>query len=112
MPSKKRHKHNYGKLHTKLVIQHPWETLSIDLIGPYTLKGQDKTEIDFMCLIMINQATRWLKIVELPVAEATVIPLGIWGQKGISTHTTPNNFDNSSVMISTLRFREDSKIEM
>jgi hypothetical protein len=26
----------------------------VDLIGPYTLKGKDKTEIDFMCLTMID----------------------------------------------------------
>jgi hypothetical protein len=83
------HNHKYGRLPTKLVIQNRWETLCVDLIVPYTLKGQDKTEIDFMCLTIIDPATSWLKIVELPVVEATAIPSGTWGHKGISTHTTP-----------------------
>ena len=62
----KRHKHKYGKLPTKLVIQNLWEALCVDLIGPYTLKGQDKTEIDLMFLTMIDPATSWLEIIELP----------------------------------------------
>ena len=70
----KRHKHKYGKLPTKLVIRNPWEALCVDLIGPYTLKGKDKTEIDFMCLTMIDPATSWLEIVELPVVAESTIP--------------------------------------
>ena len=38
------HKHKYGKVPTKLVIQNPWEALYVDLIEPYTLK--EKTGID------------------------------------------------------------------
>ncbi len=34
---------------------------------PYTLKGKDGTVIDFMALTMINPATRWFEIVELPL---------------------------------------------
>jgi hypothetical protein len=45
----KRSKHKYGKLPTKLVVTKPWNTLCVDLIGPYTLKGKDGTVIDFMC---------------------------------------------------------------
>ncbi len=59
----KRHKHKYGKLPTKLVITTPWEALCLDLIGLYTLKGKDGTEIDFMCLAMIDPASSWLEIV-------------------------------------------------
>ena len=58
----------------------------MDLIGPYTLKGKDKTEIDFMCLTMIDPATSWLEIVELPVVDKPTIPTGTWGRKGISTY--------------------------
>ena len=43
-------KHKYGKLPNKLVTTNPWEALCVDLIGPYSLKGQDRTVIDFMCL--------------------------------------------------------------
>jgi len=38
----------------------------VDLIGPYTLKGKDGSSIDFMALTMINPASSWLKVMELP----------------------------------------------
>ncbi len=37
----KRHSQKYGHLPPKLVITAPWRALCVDLIGPYTLKGQD-----------------------------------------------------------------------
>ena len=43
----KQHKHNYGKLPAKLVITNHWEALCVVLIGPYTLKGKDGTEINY-----------------------------------------------------------------
>jgi hypothetical protein len=50
--------------------------LYVDLIGPYTLKGKDGSSIEFMCLTMINPATSWFKIVELPtVAQEMTVPL-------------------------------------
>ncbi len=61
----------------------------MDLIGPHTLKGKDKAEIDFMCLTMIDPATSWLEIVELLVVDRPTIPTGTRGCKGISTHNTP-----------------------
>ena len=65
----KRRSQKYGKLPTKLAIITPWEAVCVDLIGPYTLRGKDKTEIDFMCLTMIDPASSWFEIVELPVVE-------------------------------------------
>ena len=59
----------YGHLPPKLVTRTPWETLCVDLIGPYTLKGKDGTVIEFMCLTMIDPASSWFEIAELPVAE-------------------------------------------
>jgi len=44
----------------------PWEALCVDLIGPYTLKGKDGLSIDFMALTMINPASSWLEVMELP----------------------------------------------
>ena len=99
MPNK-RHKHKYDKLPTNLVIHNPREALC----APYTLKGKDKTEIDFMCLIIIDPVTSWLKNVELLVVDNPTIPKGTRGCKGISTHNTPKvpYFDKSSAMISSL----------
>jgi hypothetical protein len=53
----KRHSQKYGHLPPKLVIMTPWKALCVDLICPYTLKGQAGSSIDFMCLTMINPAT-------------------------------------------------------
>ncbi len=77
----KRHSQKYGHLPPKLVITTPWKALCVDrvgLIGPYTLNGKDGLSIDFMCLAMINPATSWFKIVELPTVtqETTVLPVG------------------------------------
>jgi hypothetical protein len=43
--------------------------LCVDLIGPYTLKGKDNLQIDFMALTMIDPASSWFEIAELPVVE-------------------------------------------
>jgi hypothetical protein len=56
----------------------PWKVLCVDLIGLYTLEGQDGSSIDFMCLTMIDPATSWFEIVELPTVNlvTTVPPVG------------------------------------
>ncbi len=76
----KRHSLKYGHVPPKLVITTPWEVLCVNLVGPYTLKGKDGSSIDFMCLTMINPATSWFKIVELPTVRVTV-PKGGKGNK-------------------------------
>ncbi len=65
----KRWSHKYGHLPPKTVITNPWECLCVDLIGPYTLRGKDNSQIDFMALTMIGPASSWFEIVELPVVE-------------------------------------------
>jgi hypothetical protein len=65
----KRQSHRYGHLPPKTVITNPWECLCVNLIGPYTLKGKDNSQIDFMALTMIDPASSWFKIAELPVVE-------------------------------------------
>jgi hypothetical protein len=100
--NKKRQK-QYGKLPPKQVITKPWHTLCVDLIGPHTLKGKDGTEIDFMCLTMIDPATSWFEIVELPVLETTESTAkDKKGQKGKKTSDKDPYFDKSSAMIAKL----------
>ncbi len=65
----KRRSQKYGHLPPKTVYTIPWECLCVDLIGPYTLKGKDGSQIDFMALTMIKPAFSWFKIAELPVVE-------------------------------------------
>ena len=66
-----------------------WEALCVDLIGPYTLRGKDGTEIDFMCLTMINPASSWFEIVELLVTTDAVTPIDSKGQR-VSRHIITN----------------------
>ncbi len=76
----------------------------MDLVGPYTLKGKDGTEIDFMCLTMIDPASSWFEIVELLVTNEAVIPMDTKGLMGTQTHKNTNlpYFNKSSAMISKL----------
>ena len=54
---------------TKDCLYNPLECLCVDLFGPYTLKGKDNLQIDFMTLTMIDPTSSWFKIAELPVVE-------------------------------------------
>jgi hypothetical protein len=102
----KRHSQKYGHLPLKLVITTPWKALCVDLIGPYTLKGQDGSSIDFMCLTMINPTTSWFKIVGLPTVDlVTTVPPAGKGKKVTSSKNTTvaeTTFDKSSAQISNL----------
>ena len=75
----------------------------MDLIGPYTLKGKDRTQIDFMCITMIDAATSWFEIVELPVSQLHEldIPMGTKGQRSNCTHIQEKQpyFDKSSATV-------------
>ena len=85
----------YGKLPTKSVIRKPWEALCVDLLGPFTLKGKDDTQVDFMCLTMIDPASSWFELVELPVVKQ--LTTGKRGQK-----LEAEIFDTTSARISNL----------
>ena len=65
--NKRRKRWKYGKLPPKNVITNPWETLCVDCIGPYTLKGNNGSIVEFQCLTMIDPASSWFEIVELPL---------------------------------------------
>jgi hypothetical protein len=65
----KKQKLKYGHLPPKTVTTVTWRALCVDLISPYTLKGKDDTIIDFMALTMIDLATSWFKVVELPLVR-------------------------------------------
>jgi hypothetical protein len=63
----KRQSLKYRHLSPKTIISNPWECLCVNLIGPYTLKGKDNLQIDYMALTKINPASSWFDIVELPI---------------------------------------------
>ena len=86
--------HKYGHLPPKVAETTPWKGVCVDLIGPYTLKAKDGTILDFMCLTMIDPATGWFEIIELPIASVEVIREGDKITKVI--------LDKSSAMVSRL----------
>ena len=77
----------------------------MDLIEPYTFKGKDKTQIDFMCLTMIDLATSLCEIIELPVSQEELdIPMGTKGGQGKDKHIHSKQpyFDKTSATIGRL----------
>jgi hypothetical protein len=102
----KRHSLRYGHVPPKLVITAPWRELCVDLVGPYTLKGKDNSSIDFMCLTMIDPATSWFKIVELPTVRV-MVPKGGKGKKATCLDYTKDAefFDKTSAQISNLVYK-------
>jgi hypothetical protein len=99
----KRHSLKYGHVPPKLVITSPWRALCVELVGPYTLKGKGGSSIDFMCLTMIDPATSWFEIVELPTFRVTVPKAGK-GKKATCLDYTKEAeiFDKTSAQISNL----------
>jgi hypothetical protein len=55
-----------GHLPPKTIVTNPWGCLCVDLIGPYTLKGKDNLQIDFMALTMINPLLAGLRLLNCP----------------------------------------------
>ena len=96
----KRRQFKYGKLPTKLAITTPWEALCVDVIGPYTLRGTDKIVIDFMCVTMIDPATSWFKIAELPISQPSEldIPMGTKRHKGKHKNINSWNIDKQDLV--------------
>jgi hypothetical protein len=80
----------------KLTITTPSEVLCVDLIGPYILKGNDKTVIESMCVTVIVPATSWLEVAELPISQPSEldIPMRTWGTRA---KTQISNKDNSTL---------------
>jgi hypothetical protein len=58
---------NNVHLSPKTIISNPWECLCVGLIGPYTLKGKDNLQIDFMVLTKIDPDSSWFEIMKLPI---------------------------------------------
>jgi hypothetical protein len=57
-----------GTSHQRPSIQ-SLRNVCVDLIGSYTLKGKDNTQIDFIALTMIDPASSWFGIAKRPVVE-------------------------------------------
>ncbi len=93
----------------KLVILTAWKALCVNLIGPYTLTGKDRSKIDFMCLTMIDRATSWFKIVKISSVDNLTSPtMGTRVKKVTCDNYTKDaitTFDKSSAQISNLVYK-------
>ena len=56
----------YGKLLPKQAETNPWDTLFVVLIGPYTIPQKGKNPLKFWCLTMIDPATGWFEMAQIP----------------------------------------------
>jgi hypothetical protein len=94
----KRRSRKYGHLPPKTVYTITWECLCVDLIGPYTLKGKDNSQVDFMALTMMDPASSWFKIAESPVVKQ----LHQQTVNGKELLIADKNFDKTSERIAKL----------
>ena len=51
----------------------PWDILWVDLIGPYMIKCKNMKPLMLHCLMMIDPATSWLEIVQIPNKQPETI---------------------------------------
>ena len=63
----------YGKLPKKQAETNTWDTLSIDLTGPYTIPQRGKNPLKLWCLTMIDPATGWFDMAQIPNKTAAEI---------------------------------------
>ena len=79
-----------GHLPPKAVEETPWERLCIDLIGPYQIDGSRgrSTERMLHCLTMIDPATGWFEISEIPAKRADEI-IKVLKQKWLVRYPKP-----------------------
>jgi hypothetical protein len=85
----------YRHLPPKIAEIQPWRYVCVDLIGFYTLKDRKGNILDFMCLTMIDPATGWFEIVELPLVSVEV-------KRGEGGKITKDILDKSSAQVSRL----------
>ena len=54
-------------------LKDPWDTLCVDLIGPYMIPQKGKNPLKLWCLTMINTATGWFDMAQIPNKMAAEI---------------------------------------
>jgi hypothetical protein len=71
----KRHTIKYGHLPPKEAETVPFDTLCVDLIGPYSIpnKKDPNQPLTLWCATMIDPATGWFEIVDIKTKRADVI---------------------------------------
>jgi predicted aspartyl protease len=63
----------YGKLPPKEAESNPWDTLCVDLIGPYKIRRKGKKDLVLWCLTMIDPVTGWFEMAQIPNKTAAEV---------------------------------------
>ncbi len=69
----KRSSKKYGHLPEKKAEITPWDTLCVDLVGPYTLKRKGKPTLTLWCVTMIDPATGWFEMTQIQDKQPATI---------------------------------------
>ena len=69
----KRKQKKYGKVPPKKAETDPWNTLCVDLIGPYKFNQFKKEPIQMWVVTMIDPATGWFEIKDIPSKWADIV---------------------------------------
>ena len=64
---------NYGYIPFKEVKQTPWDTVCVNLIGPYSMTTKTERELHLQAMTMADPATGWFKTVEYVDRKAATI---------------------------------------
>ena len=68
--TKKSNKQKLGHLPPKKAEVEPWDVLCVDLIGPHRIRRKGKKDPILHCMTMIDPATGWFEIMEIPDKRA------------------------------------------
>ena len=63
----------YGHLPPKEAEAQTWDQVTVDLIGPYTIKCDNQPDLQLQALTLIDPATGWLEIQEVSTKSADII---------------------------------------
>ncbi len=89
-------KRKYGHLPPKEAVTRPWHTVCVDLVGPFELTDSKGTTMEVMLLTIIDPATGWVEIAELPTKIVELY------NKKDDTWSKTEILDKSSATISRL----------
>ena len=85
----KRTKKKYGHLPEKEAESYPWEKLCVDMIGPYSIKRRGKEDLVLWCVTMIDPATGWFEIREVPGTKRADVVANIVEQTWLTRYPWP-----------------------
>ena len=70
-------KYRYGKVPRKIAVVVPWQVLCVDCIGPYTIEDADGNLVEFMCVTMVDPATGWFEMEQIPTVVTPTEKKGV-----------------------------------